>query len=46
MQRKAGIANKDYLAQRKVLELLKKGEVDRDEIHRRGRELLAEVYTR
>jgi pyruvate-ferredoxin/flavodoxin oxidoreductase len=42
LQSKAGIENKDYLAQRKVLEKLAKGELDRDEVHSRGRELLAE----
>ncbi|MCP4783772.1 MAG: oxidoreductase [Fuerstiella sp.] len=42
LQSKAGVVNKDYGAQRKVLELLEKGEIERDDVHRRGRELLAE----
>ena len=40
LQSKAGVQNKDYLAQRELLEQLEKGEIARDDIHR-GQEVLA-----
>jgi pyruvate-ferredoxin/flavodoxin oxidoreductase len=45
LQSKAGVTNKDYQAQRKVLEQLKKGEIAREDIHHHGRELLDEQRT-
>ncbi len=40
LQSKAGVTNRDYQAQRKVLQRLLDGEIGRDEIHHQGRELL------
>ena len=42
LQSKAGIANKDYRAQRALLEQLNAGELSRDDVYARGRDLLAE----
>ncbi|MFQ5505718.1 MAG: 2-oxoacid:acceptor oxidoreductase family protein, partial [Planctomycetota bacterium] len=40
LQSKAGIVNRDYQAQRALLEKVDKGEISRDELLERGRELL------
>lgn len=41
LQSKAGVENRDYQAQRRLLQRIENGEVTRDDVHTRGRELLA-----
>ena len=43
LQSKAGVENKDYRAQRAILDMLNSGEITRDELHRRASEILAEL---
>lgn len=40
LQSKAGVDNQDYQAQRKVLQQLEAGDITREDVHARGRELL------
>lgn len=41
LQSKAGIDNKDYLAQRQLLQSLENGDINREDIYAQGRELAA-----